>query len=334
MPTALVIGGSGFVGTHTVECFLDHGYDVVVNSRSAPTDPRAEEDDAVYSPGDRTDPTVLESIRDEFDPDVVIDLVALYPRDVESATDIFADCDAYVYVSSASAYAQPVNLPSREDDPLHDYSPAHDTDEPWGAGYSERKAEGDRVCVAASNRGVNAMVVRPVSVYGPGDWSQRHDYWFHRVNCYDEVVVPGDGDSTFHRVFVRDLADALRLVAERGDPGEAYNAAERDTAWLDRTIDLAADILETEVELVHASERELATCGLSPFDFPLYMSIPHVAASQKLADLGWRSTPLREALAVTIDDHLESGRTGTNPPRHAFGVDRATEAQLIDSLRA
>lgn len=331
MFTALVIGGTGFIGTPTVEHFLEQGYNVAVLSRGDHDDSRGEISGVTFHQGDRTDADRLRAVRDEVEPDYVVDLAAMYPRHVDTATDVFASCDAYVYVSSASAYAQPVNLPSREDDPLHECTPEQATDDS-SASYGARKAEGDRICFSASDEGVNAMVVRPVCVYGPGDWSQRHDYWFHRVNTYDEVVVPGDGDSTFHRVFVRDLARALRLVVERGTPGEAYNVAERDTAWLDRTIELAATTLDTDVTTVHANTRELERAGLSPFDFPLYMPIPHLAASEKIAGLGWDSTPLREAFAETIADHLDSGRTGMNPPTHDFGVDRDVEETLIESL--
>lgn len=332
MSTALVIGGTGFVGTPTVEHLLRHDYDVAVFSRSARESSTTGTPATSVHQGDRNDADQLRAVRDEVDPDVVLDLAALFPRQVEAATDVFAEVDAYVYVSSASAYAHPTKLPSREGDPLAPCAPRQATDDSF-ASYGARKAEGDRVCFAASEAGVNAIVVRPVCVYGPHDWSQRHDYWFHRVNTYDEVLVPGDGDSTFHRVFVRDVARALRLVAERGTPGEAYNVAERDTAWLDRTIDLAAETLDADVTVVHASERELARVGLSPLDFPLYMPTPKVAASAKLDALGWDSTPLADAFAVTVEEHLESGRTGADPPKHDFGVDRDVEAQLLESLR-
>lgn len=332
MPTALVIGGTGFVGLPTVETFLDETYDVAVLSRGEQQPARIANIDVSLHRGDRNDQATLEMLRDEVEPSVVIDLAVMYPRQVETATGVFADCDAYVYVSSASAYAQPVRLPSREDDQLRECTSQQATDDSFES-YGARKAEADRICQRAGDDGVNAMVVRPVCVYGPHDWSQRHDYWFHRIHTYEDILVPGDGDSTFHRVFVNDLARAIYTVAERGAAGEAYNVAERDTAWLDRTIQLAATTLETNVTLVHANERELATVGLSLSDFPLYMPIPLLTASEKLAALGWGSTPLPETFSETIEEHLDSSRTGNNPPKHQFGVDRSREERLIASLR-
>lgn len=329
---ALIIGGTGFIGRHTIEELLEHGYTVTTIARGEHDDPFAERDQVSFHRADRNDQVTLESIRDETKPDVVIDLCGFHPQQVETATEIFADVDAYVFVSSASAYdTDQLRLPSREGDPLHEFTPEHAEDDSM-ASYGPRKAEGDRICFRAADDGVNAMVVRPVCVYGPYDHTERHDYWFHRVNTYDRILVPGDGDSTFHRVYVEDLARALRIVAERGDPGEAYNAAERQTAWLDLTIELAAKTLDTDVEIIHASARELAQGGLSPMDFPLYLPVPGVAASEKLAALGWTSTPLEETFGRTIENHLESDRTGADSTTHDFGVDRADEAALIEQL--
>jgi nucleoside-diphosphate-sugar epimerase len=329
---ALVIGGTGFIGRHAVEELLHHDYTVTIVARGEQDDPFADRDGVSFRRADRNERATLESVRDEAEPGIVIDLCGFHPQQVEEATEIFADVDAYVFVSSASAYdPEQLRLPSREDDPLHEYTPEHAEDDSM-ASYGPRKAECDRVCFRAADEGMNAMVVRPACVYGPYDHTERHDYWFHRVNTYDRILVPGDGDSTFHRVYVEDLATALRIVAERGEPGEAYNAAERQTAWLDLTIDLAAKTLDTDVEVVHANARELARVDLSPMDFPLYLPVPAVAASEKLAGLGWTSTPLEETFARTIEEHLESDRTGADSVTHDFGVDRGDEAALIERL--
>lgn len=325
MTRALLIGGTGFFGRHAASEFRAAGYDVAVFARGEHAVP----DDVTALRGDRTDRHALEAARDDVDPDVVVDLAAMSPADVEAATAIFGDAEAYVYVSSASAYAPPLRLPSREDDPLNPWTDEQATDG-WAAAYGARKAEGDRRCFAAADDGANAMVVRPVVGYGPGDWSGRHDYWFDRVRRYDRVVVPGDGDSTFHRVFAPDVATALRLVAERGTPGEAYNVAERDTAWLDRTVELAAAALDTGVDMVHAGRRELASVDLVPTDFPLYSPVPRLVSTERLAALGWESTPVDEAIERTVAAFLGRGAEVRESPMHDHGVDRETEEALID----
>lgn len=148
------------------------------------------------------------------------------------------------------------------------------------------------------------------------------------MSAYDEVVVPFDGDSLLHRVYAPDVARALRTVAERGTPGEAYNVADRNTFSLERSLELAAAALDTDVEVVHASEAHLAEAGLEPTDFPLYTPRPALAATEKLHALGWESTDPAEAVATTARSHLENGLTGEEN-----GPSRADEEAVIEAVR-
>lgn len=77
-------------------------------------------------------------------------------------------------------------------------------------------------------------------------------------------------------MYAVDGARALRILAEQGTSDEAYNTADRETVSLDRSLELAADAFDTDIELVHASERELARHDLSPTDFPLYTPSPAI----------------------------------------------------------
>ncbi|MFB6218885.1 MAG: NAD-dependent epimerase/dehydratase family protein [Halobacteriaceae archaeon] len=306
----LVIGGTRFVGRHAVEEFLDAGHEVTLFNRGEHDNPF----DLPRVEGDRTNDSAVEAAAAERDPDVVVDCVAYHPREVETATRAFADA-RYVYVSSGAAYAAD-EIPKREDTTDIYRWPPREMEE---ASYGERKAGGDRAVFAAAERGVEAMSVRPTVVYGPHDYTERLDYWIARVRDHDRVVVPGDGMNLWHRVYVEDLAAAIRLVAEEGAAGEAYNAGDRQLLTLEETVELLAEIAGTEVEAVPANERELSAGDLSPGEFPLYRPYPHVLDTAKLAALGWESTPVEEALARTVADHRDSGRDGAehDPGREA-----------------
>lgn len=324
---ALVVGGTRFSGRELVEQLLDDGYHVTTFTRGESGDPFADRGNVDSITGDRTDTVALEAARDAVDPDVVVDTCAFFPRDVRAATDAFADVDAYVYVSSGSAYAAP-DVPMREDETaLHECTAEQAEDESMET-YGPRKAECDREIFRAADDGVNAMAVRPMLIYGPNDYTERFAYWTNRVAEYDEVVVPFDGDSLLHRVYSEDVASALRVVAERGEPGEAYNVADRNTFSLERSLELVADGLDTEVDVVHASERALSAAGLEPGDFPLYTPRPALAATEKLHALGWESTDPAEAVATTARSHLENGLTGEEN-----GPDRAAEEAVVAALR-
>jgi len=324
--TALFVGGTRFIGRHTVEAFLESGYDITTVTRGEHTDPFAGRAGVTNRTGDRTVRNQLEAARDAVEPDVVVDFVGLHPGEVREATDVFADA-RYVYVSSGSAYV-PGDVPMREDETeLHPCEPEQEDDDDAET-YGPRKAECDRAVFAAAEAGVEAMAVRPMLVQGPHDYTERFGYWVNRVAEHDEVLVPGDGGSLLHRVYVEDLARALLLVAEEGKPGEAYNAADRSAYSLDRSLELIADALDTAVTPVHASERELAAHDVEPSAFPLYTPEPRLVSTAKLSALGWESTPPVEYIAETARAHVDAGVTGPDE-----SLDRDTEESVITALR-
>jgi len=326
METVLVIGGTRFIGRHTVAAFRDRGYDVTLFNRGTHSNPFADDPDVTHVRGNRRNAEDLRSARQQVDPDIVVDCVAYFPEDVREATEVFSDAAAYVYVSSGAAYGIE-RVPKREDDTaLADCTPEQATTDS-AATYGPRKAEGDREVFAAADRGVRAMSVRPTVVYGPHDYTGRFDYWIDRVDTHDTVVVPGDGLSLWQMAYVEDVASALRIVAEGGEAGAAYNVGDEHAPILGGWIELLADACDTSVETVGASERELARFDLEPDSFPIYRSPPHVLSVEKLRSLGWSSTPHDEALAATVAEHRASERTG----REA-GPDRAHEQRVIRTL--
>ncbi|MFD1587009.1 NAD-dependent epimerase/dehydratase family protein [Halorientalis brevis] len=317
MVHALVIGGTGFVGRHAVAELREHGYEVTAFSRGQSEVPFTDEA-VTHLRGDRTDERELADAAQAADPDVVVDCAAFHPGEVRTATRLFADADAYVYVSSGAAYAEE-EIPKREGETsLHDCA-AEEARNASAATYGPRKAAGDRAVFDAADEGVRAMSVRPSNVYGPHDYSGYLDYWIDRVEHCDRVLVPGDGTNIWHRAYVEDVASALRIVAERGAPGEAYNVADRRATTLGRLVEQVAAAVGTEIERVYAGPYELDAVDVDPGEFPYYRDEPHLLATEKLAALGWESTPLRDALEATIAEYRESERDGSDhgPDRQA-----------------
>jgi 2'-hydroxyisoflavone reductase len=326
MTRALVIGGTRFIGRHLVRELLEHGYEVTLFNRGRHENPFDGEDRVDHVAGDRTNESDLERVADTVEPECVFDVVAYHPAEVTHATNVFDDVTAYVYVSSGAAYAAE-EIPKREDETtLEDCTPDQAVKD-TSATYGNRKAEGDRAVSRAAERGVNAMSVRPPVVYGPHDYSERLDYWLHRVAEYDRIVVPGDGTNLWQRAYVEDVASAIRIVAERGTAGEWYNVGDRNAVTLDRMLELAADTLGTVVDLVHASDRELSIAGLETNRFPLYRDYPHLLATNKVAGLGWDSTPVETAMERTVADHLDSERDGLDQ-----GPTRDAETRILEVL--
>lgn len=324
MARVLTIGGARFMGRFTVRAFLERGDDVTLFTRG--NTPIPFDDSAVdHVQGDRRTVADLRSASESVDPDVVVDFAAFHPADVRTATELFAGVDAYVYVSSTSAYDQASSLQLREGlSPLLDCTAEQATDDSWET-YGARKAEGDRTIADAAERGVNAMSVRPTAIYGPYDPTARQNYWIDRVSRFDRIVVPGEKNwMPVPLGYVEDVARAIRLVVERGDPGEAYNVASRTTCTVDDLVGHVASALDTGVTVVHASKRDLAAVDLAPSDFSLCRSHPYVVSSEKLASLGWDSTPFETGTENAVADHRERDPDGSQ-----HGPDRETEERLL-----
>lgn len=220
------------------------------------------------------------------------------------------------------------------------------------ASYGPRKAEGDRIARATDNGGITGTSVRPSVLYGPESVASQeveptklgpswieglpinqtlHDYWIDRVDRYETIVVPGDGTAIWHRSYVEDVADALRIVAEQGTPGEAYNIGDRRVCTLEDIIELIATMLDISVELVYASRRELAEYDLEPADFVLYhhpaTGYPHIHETCKIRRLGWASTTVEEAMRRTVEERIDYLRDQPDAPPN-----REAEERLLAEL--
>jgi len=323
---ALFVGGGRFIGRHAVERFREAGYDVTIFTRGEHENPFAADEGVSRIQGDRTDDDALAEAADTADPDVVVDLVAYHPEAVRTATRIFEDVDAYVYVSSGAAYGVE-DVPKREGETGLCSCTAEQATDDSGETYGPRKAEGDRAVFDAAERGVTAMSVRPTVVYGSHDYTRRLDYWVQRVANYDRVLVPGDGSSLWHLVAVENVARALLTVAEEGSPGEAYNVGDWQLLTLSDVVETVADALDTEVEVVTAGARELAAGDLEPTDIPLYRDRPHVLDTHKLRSLGWRPVAPEAAIAETV-----AASPATEASEADRGPDRADEETILDVL--
>jgi nucleoside-diphosphate-sugar epimerase len=172
------------------------------------------------------------------------------------------------------------------------------------------------------------MSVRPTIVYGQYDYTGRFDYWVDRVRERDRVLVPGDGTNIHHLVAVENVARAIRLVAEEGVAGEAYNVGDHEVLTLGGVVETIADALDRDVESVTVGGRELRRLSdgaLSPTAFPLYNPTPHILSTEKLAALGWE--PLSPAAAI------ERAVEWQGDPERDPGPDSAATRQVLDRLR-
>jgi UDP-glucose 4-epimerase len=234
VPTALVTGGAGFVGSALVRLLDERGYAVrVYDDLSSGSPELLEGTGAELVRGDVRDLGALE--RAAAGCDVVFHLAA-GTGVLPSIEDPFADFDLNgrgtlsalwvahrvgarrLVFSSSNAPLGAGAYPASEEKPVAPLSP-----------YGASKAAGEAYCSAFHGAyGLDAVAVRFSNAYGPRSAHKGNviPLFIRRVLAGEELVVYGDGTQTRDFVYVADLAEGLVLAAEaEGIGGEVFQLA-------------------------------------------------------------------------------------------------------------
>ena len=216
----LILGGTGFLGSHLVEALLTRGHQPTLFNRGQTHPQRFPNVESIR--GER-DPHVgrgLTGLR-ERSWDAVVDTSGYVPRHVAASAEMLAPCAGqYVFISSRSAYASAADIGADETAPLATLEDPT-TETVTGETYGALKA----LCEQAATAAMPGRVanIRAGLIVGPGDPTDRFTYWPVRVARGGEVLAPGDPHAPVQFIDARDLADFLVTVIERGLHGP-FNA--------------------------------------------------------------------------------------------------------------
>ena len=298
--TILVTGGGGFIGSVVVD-FLSNSGAKVRTLVGAPGDKvKAPPPQVTSITADITDHAALSEI--SAGADVVVHLAgpASVAASFESAveysrvhvqgTTVLLDVcrrvrvPRFVYVSSAEVYGRPPTNPVREDFPLQPRSP-----------YAAAKISAERFVEAfAHSSGIQAIVLRPFSVYGPGSPSESLIGTILRQARRDDSIVLNDLRPTRDYCYVTDVAEAILCSCAAQLP--EFCIANIGTGIGTSVADLAHLILQILGRDLPVTER---TDSKRPTSSEIYNLIAD--RSQAEAILGWvPKTTLRSGLERII----------------------------------
>ncbi len=210
----LILGGTGFLGPHVVEAALARGHTMTLFNRGKTHAELFPELEKLH--GDR-DGHLEALVGRQWD--AVVDTSGYFPRLVKASAELLApSVGHYVFISSISAYADPVPAHADESAPLATVPDPTVEDMKF---YGALKA----LCEQAAERAMPGRVtsVRPGLIVGPGDPTDRFTYWPARFARGGEVLAPGDGTDPGQVMDGRDLAAFLVRTIEDHALG-VYNA--------------------------------------------------------------------------------------------------------------
>lgn len=220
----LILGGTGFIGPHTVAYAVARGHQVTVFNRGRT---QADLPDVVEQlTGDRNLGQVDALRGREWD--AVLDNPTTLPFWVRDVGEVLQGrVGRYLFISTLSAYAAAGQTRIHEDTPLMPYAgdPLAVTPEQYreggGAMYGPMKAAAE----AESRKwfGEDAVIVRPGLIVGPLDGTDRFTYWPVRLARGGDVLAPGTGNDPVQVIDVRDLAEWTVRLVEEGTRG-TFNA--------------------------------------------------------------------------------------------------------------
>lgn len=313
-----VLGGTRFIGRAAVEELAAAGDEVLIVHRG-----QLEPSDLPPVSHLHCDRAELPSHRDElaaFRPDAVVDCFALTRADAEGALQALPDVGRWIVISSVDVYrAFGALLDGRETDavPLTEESPVRDDRYPF-RGKVPGRENYDKLDVEDVYLPRGALVVRLPMVYGEQDYQRREEFILRRVRAGRKRIPFGAGSWLTCRVYVRDVARAIRLALSRPAVAGVLNICEDRTYSVGLWARMILAAAGSDAELVRVPDE------LLPADLEETGSLPqHIAASANKARtlLGWSTSDPRASLQTTVRWHLD--HPPANPSEDFSADDRA-----------
>ncbi len=269
MEKVLIVGGAGFIGSHTADILMEQGVKVRVLDNLS-SGHRSNLPDAhplmEFIEGDmRNADTVKEAMKGIShvvhlaaqvsvvasleDPEFSAQLNIIgYLNVLDAAKN--AGVERMVYASSAAIYGEPHTLPLTEDVPMKQLSP-------YGL---EKKVNEDYADLYHRLYGFSALGMRFFNVYGPRQ-DPKSPYagvialFMDRIKDKLPLTVNGDGEHTRDFIYVRDVA-RTNVAALGVDVQGACNVATGKKTSLNDLINVLSEITGNTAEVTYGPERE------------------------------------------------------------------------------
>ena len=308
MPSAIVTGGAGFIGSHVVDALLADGYAVTVIDDLSTGNPARVANEADLREMDIVDLAALGAVAEEVGPDAIFHLAA-QASVVASVEDPGRDCEVNVkgtlnVVEVAGRCGAPVAFTSTGGALYGDEAPMPTGEDrmpaplsPYGASKWAAEAY---VKTWSLSSGIPHAVCRLGNVYGPRQSPHgeagvvailSHHLYSGRV-----PTLYGQGKPTRDYVYVGDVVRAL--MAASGKSG-TYNIATG---------------VETDVMTLWNVLRETAGSKLEPQLADLRPGeLKHSCLDTRLAqkELGWHAeVPIADGLRVTYEALVQEFERG------------------------
>jgi nucleoside-diphosphate-sugar epimerase len=260
----LVTGGTGFVGAHLLSRLLVRRHQVTsLDKNPGLFDDELRSRGATVLGGSVTDPndvdramTGCELVYHLASPfgDILQPDAAYWDIEVNGTRNVLEAAARHgvrrvVHCSTQGVHGIIDEPPGNEDSPIapRDY-------------YCYSKAEGEKVAHEFMAKGMDIVIVRPTSVYGPGD--TRGWLKLYRMVAKGWFLMIGDGRTLNHPVYVENLVDLFELSgAAPAARGRVYLAGDDEPVTLTDLVRGVGAAVGTNVRIIRFPWYEAARFG-------------------------------------------------------------------------
>jgi UDP-glucose 4-epimerase len=290
-------GGTGYVGGHLRQQFIDRGLDVNLLVRPDSAVDTASNETVVR--GDLTNgidigdaETIVHLAAQTSVEQAIEEPVTTWEVNATGTLSVLeaarkGDVGRVLLSSTASVYGPPEYLPIDESHPLNAVEP-----------YGVSKLAADRLLrVYERTYDIETVIGRLFNTFGPGQ--AEHNVVPAIVSQAFEGGPVQLGNLTPSRdfLYIEDAVDALVCLLEEGMAGEVYNVGRGEDITIGDLAEAAVKLVDSDIEIVSETDRQRDDD----------VEIPrHIADASKLRTLGWEpSHGFEEALERTIEAYRQ-----------------------------
>ncbi|MBY6016075.1 dTDP-glucose 4,6-dehydratase [Qipengyuania gaetbuli] len=325
----LVTGGAGFIGSAVVRLAIKRGHEVLnldVLTYAACLENLAEVEASElyrFKQCDIRDRVAVQEAIDEFEPEIVMHLAAEshVDRSIDGPSD-FIETNingTFNMLEAARKYWEEAGKPESfrfhhiSTDEVYGSLPAdpeimftEDTPYDPRSPYSASKASSDHLVRAwHETYGLPVVITNCSNNYGPYHFPEKLiPVVILNALAGKPLPIYGDGSNIRDWLYVEDHAEALLLVAERGEEGRSYNIGgdnERTNLELVQAICSILDRVQPRSEGLYSDLITFVT------DRPGHDARYAIDASRIRDELGWQpSVTVEEGLERTVTWYLEN----------------------------
>ncbi len=273
MKKVLVTGGTGFIGAQLIKVLLERGYNVRAfdnNFRGGLDKLKGVIDDVELIEGDIRDTDAVANAVKGMEiiyhmafingtrffyekPDLVLEV------GLKGTINVMDACakhgvERYLFASSSEVYQQPTHIPTKEDERLIVSDPHNPR-----YSYGGAKIIGEIMALHyAKSQDMETVIFRPHNIYGPSMGFEHvipefvlrlkkisQNFTKKEIN----FPIQGTGEETRSFCYVKDAAEGILIVGEKGVSGEIYNVGTQQEITIKYLAQLVAKELDLKISI-------------------------------------------------------------------------------------